>query len=318
MGIFWFEFDILNIMKIATYNLEFLFDEGTRKHSGKDYFFSKEFTQKRVDYFSKKFDEIGADVLFLQELGSESVLKKVLQKMKNKYNFFIAKPDGFGVGNAVIYKDKSCVCVSVPAKAAMPVFVENDKDIVGNRIWSRRDYVHLRTSLAGKEFNLLGIHIKSNFLIPEKTMEGEQKTIKTQIGVVDGRIRSELFRFSQAKKAREMVDTFFVQDPNAYVVVLGDFNAQSISSVYCMVQGEIKKYDDSLIAVADRIPEEERFSLIGPSYSSLIDHILVSKALESKVQSLEIKNKDIYNHSCDEKAPFIVESDHAPVIMQIN
>lgn len=304
-------------MKIATYNLEFLFDEGVRKHSGKDYAFSKEFTDERVNYFAKEFSDIDADILFLQELGSESVLQRILKNMNEKYFYFIAEPDQFGVGNAVIYKNKNCVCNSIPAKTDMPVFLEGDEDVIGKSIWSRRDFVHLKASYADKTFNLLGLHIKSNFLMPEKTKDGEYKPMKTQIGVADERIRSEIFRFSQAKKARETVDKFFAEYKDGYVVVLGDFNSKTDNPVYRIIQGEIQKQRDSLVSLIDMIPENKRFSSISNSQKSLIDHMLVSKNLTDKVESIEIQNDLIFDHKEDERFPFIVESDHAPVILKL-
>lgn len=100
-------------MKIGTYNLEFLFDEGTRLFSGEEYVFSSEFVEKRFEYFAKQFEMLDTDILLLQEIGDESALVKILEKMESKYSYFISKPDEYGVGNAVIFKEGiDCSCQS--------------------------------------------------------------------------------------------------------------------------------------------------------------------------------------------------------------
>jgi endonuclease/exonuclease/phosphatase family metal-dependent hydrolase len=304
-------------MKIATYNLSFLYGEGVHKYSGKDYMFDADFVEKRIDYFSKEFTKINADILFLQELGSEEVLKRIIEKMNQKYEYFIAEPDVNGVGNAVLYKIDNCVCESVSAKADLPVFITGDQDVLGSRMYSRRDFIHLKTMYYGKPIHFLGIHIKSNFLVPEKNIDGSEKPMDTQSLVADGRIRSEIFRFSQARKVRELTDRFFTDDSSVSVVVLGDFNSQPRSPVIKIIQGEIKNNPDYLITITDRIPEEKRFSMVGSEYHSLIDHILISRNLEQSISGLEILNENLLNRTKNNESPFIVESDHAPIILHL-
>jgi len=65
-------------MKIATFNVEFLFDEGEHKHSGKTWTYSKEYVNARIEYLAKIFSEIDADVLFLQEVASTSMIEKII------------------------------------------------------------------------------------------------------------------------------------------------------------------------------------------------------------------------------------------------
>ncbi len=122
-------------MKIATYDLEFLFDEGTYAHSGKEWTYAREVVQKRVDYYAKVFSEIDADILFLQEVASEVILRRILEKANGGYSYFLVAPAENGIGNAVIYKKKGdCVYESIPARTSLPVFVSGDGDVAGCHI----------------------------------------------------------------------------------------------------------------------------------------------------------------------------------------
>ena len=85
------------------------------------------------------------------------MLRRILGKVGEGYSYFIATPDVNGVGNAVIFKKEiNCACTSIQAKSDhMPVFVEGDQDVIGPRIWSRRDFVFMKTIHEGKDINML-------------------------------------------------------------------------------------------------------------------------------------------------------------------
>lgn len=287
-------------MRIGTYNLKFLFDEGKRLHSGKECTFTADFVEKRFAFFAKQFDMLNADILFLQELGDESALQKILKQTKDAYAYFIAEPDKYGVGNAVIYKNNfECVCSSVPTNAKLPVFNEKDEDTLGARMWSRRDYVKLETTYQDKPLVLFGVHIKSRFLMyKEGASFPESPETLTQVDVADAIIRSEMFRLSQAKKIRELVDEVFGKNLDTQVVVLGDLNTIESSEMFKIIVGKLKDRKDTLVHIFG---------------SDTVDHILISKLLESQVIG-----KTIFNESVMPENPDSIGSDHAPLIVDLS
>ena len=305
-------------MKITTHNLEFLFDEGIHSHSGKEWHYTKELVEARIDHFSKLFSRLDSDIILLQEVASKSVIERIIKRTGIPYYYFFAVPDQNGVGNAVLYKQKDAVCESIPALASLPVFVQGDADVIGSRIWSRRDYVHLETVFQAKKLHVVGVHIKANFLVPEKSVIGEIQPMNTQITAADGLIRSEMFRFSQAKKLRELIDSFLV-DKNASVVICGDYNAEENNSVYKVIQGPIKNAPDTLVATSSKVVPEKRFSILNTTQSKnrLIDHILISKNLEPHLCDVQILNDDISENKNIAPTPTLVGSDHAPVIIEL-
>lgn len=307
-------------MKIATHNLEFLFEEGMHAHSGKEWNYTKELVEARINHFSKLFSEIGADIILLQEVASKSVIERIIAKTSIDYSYFFATPDQNGVGNVLLYKQKDAICESIPALTTLPVFVEGDTDVLGSRIWSRRDFVHMEMMWNGKKIHIVNVHVKANFLMPEKNTANVSKLMTTQITAADGLIRSEVFRFSQAKKLRELIDTFFVTDPRASVIVGGDYNAEENYTVYRIIRGVINDASDTLIEAGTKIEQEKRFSSLSTTLGRkrLLDHFLISKSLEPHLADVQILNNNISENKNTAPNPALVGSDHAPVIIELS
>jgi exonuclease III len=284
-------------MKIGTYNLKFLFDEGVRLHSGKERTFTADFVARRFEYFAEQFDILNADILFLQELGDESALQKIIKQTKDDYSYFIAEPDKYGVGNAVIYKSSlNCSCSSIPTNTTLPVFDEQDKDNLGPRVWSRRDYVKLETKYNKQTLTLLGVHVKSRFLMFKNlsSFSGNEERM-SQIAHADGIIRSEIFRFAQVKRLRELVDEVFSDDVNSLLGVVGDFNMSNRPMMFKILTGNVRDQFDEL----KRLTPIDNF-----------DGVCVSKKLEEYVSSIEIHSESVGHDQYDE-----IGSDHAPITM---
>lgn len=280
-----------------THNLCFLFGVGTHTHSGKEWNYSSEIVENRVEHFARLFTAENADIIFLQELASEEVLQQMIQKSGIDYSYFIANPDSNGVGNAVLLKSLKGTLTSIP---------------------SRRDFAYVQTTYHDKPLHLLGIHLKSNFAMPEKTADGEIIPMDTQMRFADGLVRSELFRADQAKKAREVIDAIFTEDPEAQVVVAGDFNTRQSTPIFRMIQGGLKELPDHLIATSKLIPESERFSMIIGDDKHLPDHILVSKSLQSHIKTVRVLNAEISLEQKELPVTERVVSDHAPVVVEID
>jgi exonuclease III len=306
-------------MKIATYNVEFLFDEGEHKHSGKVWIYTKEYVAARVECLANIFSKIDADVLFLQEVASENVIQKIIDKTGKNYSFFIAETDKSDVGNAVIYKSKDCVCESIPAVTDFPVFVEGDVDTIGSRIHSRRAFVHLTTKYKNKDLHLFGLHLNSRFFVHLKDEKMLPIESVSQIEAADSLMRCEIFRFIQARKMRQVIDELFSKNKDAQIGVMGDFNSIVRETPFRTIQGEFTTHDDSLIPVTSRISIEKRYSFVGEyDGRKLIDYILISKNLDSSVKSFNILNENLVNHKNEPPQPSFVESDHAPLVLELS
>lgn len=305
-------------MKIATFNVEFLFDEGEHIHSGKTWSYSPEYISARVDHLANVISSIDADFLFLQEVASASMIEKIIKKSGIDYSYFLATPDNRSVGNAVIYKPTDCIVESIPAVTQFPVMVEGDTDLIGPKLHSRRAFVHLITTYNGKPLHLFGLHLNSKFVI--NLLSKNNRTplpIETQMDAADGLIRSEIFRAVQARKMRQVIDKLVSEDKDAQIVVMGDFNSIERDVPLRIIQGEFEKLPDALVSPAGQIPIENRYSFIGDQGKKLIDYILITKNLETSMKSFKILNGGLSHHSNKPPAPTFIESDHAPLVLEI-
>ena len=207
-----------------------------------------------------------------------------------------------------------CECFSIPATSALPVFVEGDSDTLGQRVFSRRDFVGLKMEYAGKPVLMLGIHLKAGFLVAMKDSDGKNLPMFDQLSAADGLIRSEFFRFAQARKAREVIDGFLIENPNGEVVAAGDFNARDGDVPLRIVQGVLKGTDDSLGDAADWLPESERISFGG---RKLVDHILLSSRMAGGIHGVRILSQGEKPAKDVSPTPTAIGSDHPPLVVEI-
>ena len=304
-------------MKIATFNVEFLFDEGEHRHSGKKWVYTKEYVEARVTHLAKVISEIDADVLLIQEVASESALKRIIEKTGKDYSYFLADPDKRGIGNAVIYRLKDYTVKSISAVTDFPVLIEGDTDVLGSKLFSRRAFFSLQTIYKDKPLHLFGLHLNSRFFIHLQGKNGNPLPTETQIEAADGLIRSEVFRSVQSRKMRQLVDEIFTKDASAQIAVMGDFNSQKRQTPFRVILGEFASHDDALVSADEIFPPEKEYSFIGEDGLKIIDYILISKPLQSSIKSFRILNENLSHHSNRPPTPTFIESDHAPLVIEL-
>ena len=122
---------------------------------------------------------------------------------------------------------------------------------------------------------------------------------------------------------RMLIDTLFDQDPNALVVVGGDFNADLDDVPVAAIRGDVEDTGNANLATRVMVPCERtipnsaRFSLLHRGQGAMLDHLLVSRMLLAHYQDAEIHNEVLHDESIafadDKKFP---ESDHAPVVAE--
>lgn len=304
-------------MRIGTFNLKDLFDEGLHRLYNLDFQYTADFVERRIEFLSKVIRKVDADILFLQEVGSEKVLARVATAADPTYSHFMGRPDKRGIANAVLFRLSNCTCTSVPAMGPLPVFVEGDADVYSSRIDVRRDFVRLDTTYAGLPLMAVGVHLKSSIGTLEKGRDGRLLDVTTQLDAADGYIRSAIFRFAQARKLREMVDACFAANKEAQVIILGDFNALERAEVLRVIYGELEDSATKLSSACNLVSERKRFSHIRHGEKRLLDHLLVSENVRRAIRSVTIFNKKLRDIGDEPLSLRIVESDHAPIVMEV-
>jgi predicted extracellular nuclease len=108
---------------------------------------------------------------------------------------------------------------------------------------------------------------------------------------------------SQAEVVNAFVEDILAQDPNANVVVLGDFNDFEYSDTLAAVAG------DELINLTDRLAPNERYSYVFQGNSQALDHLLLSEPLAAT---------NPWHHVVHVNAEFADQaSDHDPQLVRI-
>jgi predicted extracellular nuclease len=112
-------------------------------------------------------------------------------------------------------------------------------------------------------------------------------------------------RSEQVRGILEFVRSIQLTDPQARVIVLGDMNEHEFRPPMRLLSGT------ELLNITERVPLESRYSYNFNGNSQLLDHILVSPALEQSVSEIEIihLNADLADRSR--------ASDHDPVLVRL-
>ncbi|WP_199328984.1 endonuclease/exonuclease/phosphatase family protein [Coleofasciculus sp. FACHB-1120] len=91
-------------------------------------------------------------------------------------------------------------------------------------------------------------------------------------------LTSEVQRLQQAATVNNFVNSLLAVDPNANVVVMGDFNDFQFSKPLEVLKG------DDLTNLIDTLPLNEQYTYIFEGNSQALDHILVSKNLNTAAE----------------------------------
>jgi predicted extracellular nuclease len=128
-------------------------------------------------------------------------------------------------------------------------------------------------------------------------------------------------RVSQALEVRRLVDQILDTDPDAQIVVAGDFNATPDDVPVLAIRGTVEDTGNPqlanriLVPVEQTVPEPARYTLFHQGHGQMLDHMLVTRNLLAHYRGTEIHNEVLHDESAafadDTKYP---ESDHAPVV----
>ncbi len=144
---------------------------------------------------------------------------------------------------------------------------------------------------------------------------------KSVPGWAEGYYLAALKRSGQALEARLAVDRLFDRDPAAHVAVVGDFNADEYEVPLRLLRadpddtGNQDLNERALTAPEHDLPPARRFTLIHGGRRQMLDHILLSRGLQDRLQGFEIDNRNLGDEkSTTGSAHPPLQSFHAPVI----
>ncbi len=170
--------------------------------------------------------------------------------------------------------------------------------------------------------HVINLHMKSRLA---SNIKGQKDGFawKSASGWAEGYFLSSIKRVGQALETRVLIDKIFEDEPNANIVVCGDFNAEPGEVPVEAIQGRVENTNNPklgsqvLVPCSRAIPDTVRFSHLHHGHGNLLDHMLISKSLLPYFQEAVIFNETLH----DESLPFqfdtlYPESDHAPFVAE--
>ncbi len=180
--------------------------------------------------------------------------------------------------------------------------------------------VKIRTP-AGREIHILNVHFKSKLAVRDTDLMEDRFTWKSSAAWAEGFFLSSMKRVGAALEARVVIDGIFDADPNAAILIAGDFNALSDEVPVVAIRGRVEDTGNAalsgrvMLPLEDNVPSDKRFTLYHKGKGEMIDHILASRSMVQAFSHTEIHNEFLPDESIafatDAKFP---ESDHAPVV----
>lgn len=169
-----------------------------------------------------------------------------------------------------------------------PAFAENRE--LGYR--ATRKPLALEIEVEGRRIFLINAHLKSK--------GGDDPVFGSR---QPPHFRTEEQRSLQAARIRGLADELLAADPKAAVVVLGDLNDHEFRGPLTVLTA------GSLVNLIERVPEPDRYTYNYRGNSQVLDHVLVSPALEAGAEIL------IQHVHADFPVPR--PSDHDPVLARL-
>lgn len=320
-------------LRIATFNLENLDDVPGEKPT----------LQERIEVLRPLLQRMDADVLCLQEVHSQlmpdqtrqlSALLKLLADTRYADYSQFASSDA--TTNALM-DERNLVILSrfplvetrqflhelIPAPKYQMMTAIPPAQTAEPVQWDRPMLYAKIQICPGEVIHLINLHLKSRFgtLIP-----GQLKftsTWRSVAGWAEGSFLSDMKRMGQALEARVWIDQLLDQDPQAKIIVCGDFNAVPDELPVETILGRVENTGNAylnrraMIACEASIPESSRYSYIYHGQKKLLDHALISQSCLPNYRRAEIFNETLHDESVaqatDQK---FLESDHAPFIAE--
>jgi endonuclease/exonuclease/phosphatase family metal-dependent hydrolase len=140
----------------------------------------------------------------------------------------------------------------------------------------------------------------------------------TSSGWAKGMYLASQLRQAQALEARLFVEAVFDREPDARIIVCGDFNADSFETPTRILCGAPEDGEDEaflkrrLERLEMRAPVGTRFSIIHGGRKALLDHVLASQNLARLCGSVEILNEGLVDEAHAPQG--FPGSLHAPVV----
>ncbi len=274
---------------LATYNLENLFDVWD------DPYVKDETTRvkprKELEALAKLLKSLNADVIAVQEVENEGVLRAFVDEML----------PGMGYDYVVVGRGNDKRGIDVGVISRVPIqsvtsykFRKLSLPGEANTWYFARDLMRVRLAVTqNKPLDLFVMHMKSKRTVNK----ADQQSTK--------------WRTAEATMAKNIIDDQLKKDPQAWIAITGDFNDTPDSKpIAALLKGGESDPPGSLTDLHAHLPPDQRITYLNEPFRSTIDYVMASQALAK----LSVKDKAVVLSDKD----LLKGSDHAPVVVRFD
>jgi endonuclease/exonuclease/phosphatase family metal-dependent hydrolase len=197
------------------------------------------------------------------------------------------------------------------AKANEPAAIEFDRPL-------------LLTELelpGGEGLHVINLHLRA---ARASSVPGEKlgrSQWRSTSGWAEGYFLSALKRSAQALELRLLLDDIFARNSQPLLAVAGDFNAEAHETALELVvaspeeSGNAALASQSLIVIDRHIPIDRRWSVLHRGQAKMLDHILASERLFSRLRNIMVHNEHLRADTPgDARTTGNGGSSHAPLV----
>ncbi|WP_207456212.1 endonuclease/exonuclease/phosphatase family protein [Azospirillum sp. SYSU D00513] len=313
--------------RIGTFNLENLDDGGELPF------------EERIAVLRPQLERISADILCLQEVNAQRPAKgepRTLRALDRLLEGTAYESFHRAGGNGTKLSDHHNLVVLsrwpiletrlyrhdlVPAPALRLATADPPQEEAQPVTWDR-PIQHVEIELPGnRRLHVLNLHLRAPLAAPVPGQKEAAFTWSSAGGWAEGFYLASIKRAGQALEARLLVDRFFDADPQAFVLVAGDCNADMEQTPVRIIRADLDETGNgrlatrALVPLERSIPEERRFSVLHGGEGVMLDHLLVSRSLLGWFREVELHNEalgdELLAHATVANSP---ESYHAPLV----
>jgi endonuclease/exonuclease/phosphatase family metal-dependent hydrolase len=296
--------------------------------------------EERIPILRPQLVRLNADILCFQEVCGQDdhghlrllALNRLLEG--TPYECYQRVSSTFE-NNGEVYENRNLVVLSryeileyhqymhayAPSPRYQKVTAEPEENEAREVSWER-PILHVRIKLPnGLILNVINLHLKSRRPTSIPGHKLDERKWRTASGWAEGVFISSMKRIGQALETRMLIDKLFDDDPNALIVVCGDFNEEFDEVAIEAIRGDLENTGNLdlamrvMVPTERNIPEPARYSFLHNGKGKMLDHILVSRMLMAYFKGSEIHNELLHDESIVFTTRiFYPESDHAPVL----
>lgn len=264
---------------IASWNLKNFFDP----KNGRE----ETLTLLKLRDMGKALRAMGADVVCVQEVGSEAMLERLAMAWC---------PGGNATTRLGIADDRGIACGLL---SRLPVLMATDHHpatLPDGMRGPKRGAVHMRVQAHEGELDVLCFHFKSRLAtgVGNPTLTGEQ--------------RSDAWRVAEAGSLYDYARAVAADSSGGAIALAGDANDEPGSATLAALRGE------TFTELISPLPAAQRATCIHQGAPMTLDHMLVSPALHARLQGVRVHNEALRDHGpLLGAARVTVDSDHAAI-----